>query len=90
MRNKTYGIGFIKVLVLNPKVHSPLHAALLLLLRPIHFIAGRPGLPASGFIDANTFETFQRFLFLDWVRLAFVRLFILDEMHCIHFVNVLF
>ena len=34
---------------LNPKVHSPLFAAVLLLLQPIHFIGGRLGLPAIGF-----------------------------------------
>ena len=34
---------------LNPRVHSSLFAAVLLLLQPIHFIGGRPGLPARGF-----------------------------------------
>ena len=37
------------VINLNPKVHSPLFAAVLLLLRAIHFIGGRPGLLAIGF-----------------------------------------
>ena len=35
--------------VLNPQVDSPPFAAVLLLLQPIHFRVGRPGLPAWGF-----------------------------------------
>ena len=41
--------GLISHFCLNPQVNSPLFTAVLLLLQPIHFRGGRPGLPAWGF-----------------------------------------
>ena len=46
--------------ILNPQVDSPLFVAVLLLLWPIHFRGGRPGLPAWGFKNPSLMPSLRK------------------------------
>ena len=60
-------------LYLNPQGHIPLFAAVLLLLRPIHFRGGRPGRPAWGFKEFLTHKYLSYYRVQQWKRLKLIR-----------------